>query len=222
MLHLQLEDELSKINLPCKVHQSLVDELYEDINHGSQHQDDDSLTGPFRSKTESRDTKKSVSNKRGSIRSKNSEAKVEVMPARAVTVQIWGVNPLTWTKKKSLRRITISTSLLQINQSINLDQSSNRSPKHRSNINSPEQDFNSNFNVDEIGEGELTQILQDEEETITDDQVTSAASQEIEQRGIEPKTQKKIKKDQDWGSHKRQHCQQQQVHQGQETEDQAE
>ena len=83
-------------------------------------------------------------------------------------------------KKRSLRRITISTSLLQINQSIDLDQSSNRSPKHRSNINSPEQDFNSNFNVDEIGEGELTQILQDEEETITDDQVTSAASQKIE------------------------------------------
>ena len=29
---LQLEDKLSKINLPCKVNQSLVDEFYKDIN----------------------------------------------------------------------------------------------------------------------------------------------------------------------------------------------
>ena len=29
---LQLEDKLSKINLPCKVNQSLVDEFFKDIN----------------------------------------------------------------------------------------------------------------------------------------------------------------------------------------------
>ena len=56
-----------KINLPCKVDQSLVDEFYEDINHGS-HQ---SSTGPIRSNTVSRDSKKSVSNKTGWISSKN-------------------------------------------------------------------------------------------------------------------------------------------------------
>ena len=61
---LELEDELFKINLPCKVDQSLVDEFYKDINHGS-HQDDDSSTGPIRSYTVSRDSKKSVSNKTG-------------------------------------------------------------------------------------------------------------------------------------------------------------
>ena len=67
---LELEDELFKINLPCKVDQSLVDEFYKDINHGS-HQDDDSSTGPIRSYTVSRDSKKSVSNKTGWISSKN-------------------------------------------------------------------------------------------------------------------------------------------------------
>ena len=65
-----------------------------------------------------------------------------------------------------------------INQKIN--QSSNRSPEYRSNNNSQEQEFNSHFDVDEIDKGELTQMLQDV--MITEDQVTSAASQEIEQR----------------------------------------
>ena len=71
------------------------------------------------------------------------------------------------------------------------NQSSNRSSEHRSNSNS-EKDFYSHFNVDEIGEGELTQILQDEDKTITEDQVTSAASQEKEQ-SIETKDAKRIK-----------------------------
>ena len=58
-----------------------------------------------------------------------------------------------------------------------LNQSSNRSPEHRSNINSPEQDFNSHFDVEEIWEGELTQIQQDQDETIKEDQVTYTATQ---------------------------------------------
>ena len=44
---LQLEDKLSMIDLPCKVNNSLVDEFYKDVNHRSQHQDDDSSTGPI-------------------------------------------------------------------------------------------------------------------------------------------------------------------------------
>ena len=62
---LQLADELSEINLPCKVNDEIVDEFYEDINHGSQHQDDDSSTGQIRSITE----RKRVSNKTEPIRS---------------------------------------------------------------------------------------------------------------------------------------------------------
>ena len=48
---LQLADELSEINLPCKVNDDIVDEFYKDINHRSQHQDDDSSTGQIRSIT---------------------------------------------------------------------------------------------------------------------------------------------------------------------------
>ena len=62
---LQLADELSEINLPCKVNVNIVDEFYEDINHGSQHQDDDTSTGQIRSITE----EKSISNKTEPIRS---------------------------------------------------------------------------------------------------------------------------------------------------------
>ena len=62
---LQLAAELSEINLPCKVNDDIVDEFYEDINHGSQHQDDDSSTGQIRSIT----GEKSVSNKTEPIRS---------------------------------------------------------------------------------------------------------------------------------------------------------
>ena len=62
---LQLADELSEINLPCKVNDDLVDEFYEDINHGSQHHDDDSSTGQIRSTTR----ENSASNKTEPIRS---------------------------------------------------------------------------------------------------------------------------------------------------------
>ena len=62
---LQLADELSEINLLCKVNDDLVDEFYKDINHRSQHQDDDSSTGQIRSITE----RKRVSNKTEPIRS---------------------------------------------------------------------------------------------------------------------------------------------------------
>ena len=61
---LQLADELSEINLLCKVNDDLVDEFYKDINHRSQHQDDDSSTGQIRSVT----GEKSVSNKTEPIR----------------------------------------------------------------------------------------------------------------------------------------------------------
>ena len=46
-----------------------------------------------------------------------------------------------------------------------------------------------NSNSPEIGEGELTQILQDKDKMITEDQVTSKASKEIEQ-SFKTKTQK--------------------------------
>ena len=52
MLH--LEDELSIINLLRKVDSTMVDKFYEDVNHGSQHQDEDSSTGPIRSNTGSK------------------------------------------------------------------------------------------------------------------------------------------------------------------------
>ena len=47
---LQLEDKLSVIDLRCKVDDGVVDKFYEDVNHRGQHQVDDSLTGPIRSK----------------------------------------------------------------------------------------------------------------------------------------------------------------------------
>ena len=91
----QLKDELSEIDLPCKVDNSLVDEFYEDINHGSQHQDVDSSTGPIRSNT--------------------------VRTGGTVTVQKSEAKPLKKTIwKKSLIMIMTSTSRLKrINQSVN-------------------------------------------------------------------------------------------------------
>ena len=67
---LQLSNELSKINLPCKINDKLVDEFYEDINHGSQHQDNESSTEPIRSNTGRRDSKKSSQQNRFNQRQK--------------------------------------------------------------------------------------------------------------------------------------------------------
>ena len=78
-----------------------------------------------------------------------SGATLEVMKSRA-TVLRWEVKPLKRiTKKKSLKRITISTSILQINQSIS--HSINQTTDHQ-NSNSSKQDF-------------ISPIIDDEKET---------------------------------------------------------
>ena len=70
-----------------------------------------------------------------------SGATLEVIKARAATVLRWEVKPLKRiNKNKSLKRITISTSILQVNQSIS--HSINQATDHQ-NSNSLKQDFNS-------------------------------------------------------------------------------
>ena len=76
-----------------------------------------------------------------------SGATLEVIKARAATVLRWEVKPLKRiTTNKSLKRITISTSILQVNQSIS--HSINQATDHQ-NSNSLKQDFNSPIIDDE-------------------------------------------------------------------------
>ena len=166
---LQLADELSEINLPCKVTDELVDEFYEDINHGSQHQDDDSSTGQIRSVT----GEKSVSNKTEPIRSNTLSNN-----RTAATVQRGEANPQKKTsEKKSLKTITIYINPLETQISLSINQSINKAPEQL---------------MEQREEEDLTRILQDEDETITEDQLTSAASEE-EAQGIEPEKQKETR-----------------------------
>ena len=98
-----------------------------------------------------------------------SEAILKVRTAGTVTIRKSEAKSLKKTSgKRSLKMVMTSTSHLQ-----SINQSSINSPAHRSNSRSLEKDFSSHFDVDEIEEGNLAEILQDE--TIVKDQVTSAA-----------------------------------------------
>ena len=118
---LQLADKLSEINLPFKVNDDLVDEFYEDINHGSQHHDDDSSTGQIRSiKGEN-----SVSNKTEPIRSNtlsNNSNSSNSTERRS--------HPQKKTSEKKSLKITIYINRLETQISLSINHSINQPTKH--------------------------------------------------------------------------------------------
>ena len=125
------ETNLPHLSLLPKFRESLVDKFYKEVNHGSQHQDDESSTGPIRSYTGSRDSKNTiqVQSEARILLPDQSEATLEVTTTGAVTVQRSDVKPLKRTTKKKIPIVIMtSTSLLQI---IKINQSINQAPDHR-------------------------------------------------------------------------------------------
>ena len=165
---LQLANELSKINLPCEVNDVIVDEFYKDINHGSQHQDDDSSTGQISSIT----GKKSVSNK--------------TEPNRSNTVR----NHSNSSNSTERRRQSSEEDLREEES----EDDHNLYQLFRDSDQLINQSINKSLEQEmELSEEEdLTRILQDEDKTTTEDQLTSPASEE-EAQGIEPEKQKEAR-----------------------------
>ncbi len=158
---LQLADELSEINFPCKVNDDLVDEFYEDINHGSQHHDDESSTGQIRSST----GKNSVSNKTEPIRSNTRSNNSNSSNSTERRSQTSEEDPQ---EEESEEDQDLYQSFIDSDQSIN--QSINKAPEQQ---------------MENSGGEDLTRIQQDEDETITEDQLSSTASEEEEAQGID-------------------------------------
>ena len=158
---LQLADELSEINFPCKVNDDLVDEFYEDINHGSQHHDDESSTGQIRSST----GKNSVSNKTEPIRS---NTRINNSNSSNSTERRSQASEEDLQEEESEEDQDLYQSFIDSDQSIN--QSINKAPEQQ---------------TEHSGGEDITKILQDEDETITEDQLSSTASEEEEAQGID-------------------------------------
>ena len=140
----------------------MVDEFYEDINHGSQHHDDDSSTGQIRSITR----ENSDSNETEPIRSKTRSSNSTERRSQSSEEDLQ--------EEESDDEHDLYQSFRESDQSINqasdqsINQSTNGTPKQQ---------------MEHRGEEDLTRTLQDDDETITEDQLSSAASEE-EAQGI--------------------------------------